>query len=122
MTNTKVDWNEGDWSSALDEAANGGYRWAGDEEEPREVKPTDIAETLYAYEGTNDEDAWLAVVRMVDGHFAFIEASCDYTGWSCQASGSISYAVSVEELCRFSMDALQRHRLRLDIFGKETGT
>ena len=117
MTNTKVDWNEGDWGAALDEAANGRYRFYRDGEKPRVVEPTDIAETLYA-----DEAAWLAVVKMVDGRYAFIEASCDYTGWDCQASGSISYAVSVEELCRFSMDDHQRRRLGLDVFGKETGT
>ena len=42
---------------------------------------SDIAEVIASVNGANDEAAWEAVLRLTDGRFAFVSASCDYTGW-----------------------------------------
>jgi hypothetical protein len=105
----KIDWAEeySDWKYALNEASVG------------KVEAKDIAETLFASEGANDEANWLAIVRMADGRFAFISAGCDYTGWDCQASGEIAYADSLADLCRLNMDDQDRRRLGVDVFGEK---
>lgn len=73
-----IDWANGDWENALLEASNG------------QVAPSEIAATIAASEGENDESNWIAIVRLADGRLAFVDAGCDYTGWDCQAWGSIA--------------------------------
>lgn len=107
-----VDWAEeySDWKYALNEASGG------------KVSSADIAETLFASEGCNDESNWLAIVRMIDGRFAFINAGCDYTGWGCRAWGEVAYDSTLAGLCRLNMDDQQRHRLGVDVFGEEVAS
>jgi hypothetical protein len=52
-----------------------------------------VTRVIYAAEGENDEDDWLAVVEWSgdEGRFAVMSAGCDYTGWDCQASGTIEF-------------------------------
>ena len=51
-------------------------------------------------DGENDGDEWIAVFRLKDGKFAYLEAGCDFTGWDCQAGGVSYTADSLEALCR----------------------
>jgi hypothetical protein len=44
-----------------------------------------------------------------------LRASCDYTGWDCQASGHASVALSLGDLLRLGMDAHERSRCGLAI-------
>ena len=74
--------NDYDWSDAFQVACRDGISIvAGSACEKDPFTPEDIAETLYASEGENDEADWLWVGRLVDGRWAFVSAWCDYTGW-----------------------------------------
>lgn len=68
----------------------------------------DVAELYGTREGENDEESWLAYGKLRDGRHFYLEAWCDYTGWDCQAGGSVVIANSREELVRFGLDEESR--------------
>ena len=75
------------------------YDWYGyGPLEAAEVSPSDIAEVVHWYEGENDGDSWMGVLRMKDGRWCYIESWCDYTGFDCQGGGESFYASSEAEL------------------------
>ena len=41
----------------------------------------DVEEIIGSREGENDELEWLAVGKLKDGRYFYLEAKCDYTGW-----------------------------------------
>ena len=72
----------GDWSEV----------WKYVKGEPARVPPDsavstapfnawDVEEVLHEAEGENDGCSWVCVVRLHDGRYGVVEASCDYTGW-----------------------------------------
>lgn len=71
----------------------------------------EVEEVLHAVEGENDGPSWVIVVRLKDGRFGCISASCDYTGWDCQAGGASSVASSYEQIIRFGLGDSDRARL-----------
>ena len=73
----------------------------------------DVRAVLAKKAGANDERPWLAAVELWDGRWAFVEASCDYTGWDCQASGSATVAATREELQAIGMSEHARATLGL---------
>lgn len=58
----------------------------------------DIREIIHWREGERDADAWLAVLELTDGRFAYVSAWCDYTGWDCRAGSEVTYAESLDAL------------------------
>jgi hypothetical protein len=74
-----------------------------------------IAEIVACEEGENDGETWVAVVKLDDGKFGFVEAGCDYTGWDCQASGEGYVCDALEELQRWKMNTSARRRLKMEI-------
>jgi hypothetical protein len=78
-------------------------------EEPCGVE--DVAEVIAASEGENDERDWVAVARLKDGRFAYVEAGCDYTGWDCQAGGHVSVSHDLAHLWQFGLTQDARDRL-----------
>jgi len=58
----------------------------------------DVAKVIHWREGENDYASWLAVLKLTNGKFAYVEAWCDYTGWDCQAGSEVTYADSLAEL------------------------
>lgn len=50
-----------------------------------------VVRVVACAEGENDGPEWLAVVELQDGRFAVMAAGCDYTGWDCQASGTLEF-------------------------------
>ena len=79
-----------DWSNAFAVACDAGGIT---------VDPTkDIEEVIASVEGENEGADWQCVVRFKDGRFAWLSASCDYTGWDCGRSGKILFAPSLERL------------------------
>lgn len=46
----------------------------------------EIESILLELTGVNDERGWHWIVKLYDGGFAYIEGSCDYTGWDCQSN------------------------------------
>ena len=78
-----------DWDAAIQEAMGPGY-WGPDDSTHyvhEEMKASQkslwngVASVLASSEGENDGPSWMTIFFMHDGRFAFMEASCDYTGW-----------------------------------------
>ena len=78
-------------------------------EEP--VSASDIVKVIAASEGENDERDWVAVVKLKDGRYAFVEAGCDYTGWDCWSQGQVWVSDSLENLWQFGVTQDARDRL-----------
>lgn len=80
-------WKEDyDWRAAFYEAIHGDCGCSADTLDS-------VTRVVVAEEGDNDGDSWLAVVEWSgpEGNYAVMEASCDYTGWDCQAGGVIAF-------------------------------
>lgn len=58
-----------------------------------------------------ETEVWGAFV-LKDGRFAGVNASCDTTGWDCQANNTMTVASSLEELMKVAFDDNGRERLR----------
>lgn len=65
--------------------------------------------------GENDEEEWLIYGKLKDGRWFYLEAWCDYTGWDCQAGGSVTIANSRDEIERFGMGKENRRILGVTI-------
>lgn len=63
--------------------------------------------------GANDEESWVAVVKLTDGRFGYVDAWCDYTGWDCRSGGSGGVRETLADLQRFEMTSQQRRRLNM---------
>lgn len=66
--------------------------------EEANIQKEDVARIVHYRDGENDDSAWLFVLEMTDGRFAYVSAWCDYTGWDCQAGAEVTYADSLAEL------------------------
>ena len=53
--------------------------------------------------------------QLNDGRWFYLEAGCDYTGWDCQAGGSVTIARTKEECENFAMTDESRSRMNVDI-------
>jgi hypothetical protein len=75
-------WADGDWRHvfrvALETAPAGVEGYAGS---TATFGIADVAEVIATANGENDGASWVGAFRLRDGRFAFVEASCDYTGW-----------------------------------------
>lgn len=56
-----------------------------------------IKTLLACIPGANDEYSWHWVVSLEDGRYAYIQASCDYTGWDCQSSADYTITTTAEK-------------------------
>jgi hypothetical protein len=102
----KTNW---DWQAAFQEAIKGQYASRNDDN----LGPiADVVEVIAAVEGEHDGAEWLAVVRLADGRYAVVAAGCDYTGWDCQAGGSMDYYEALESaVSKLALTEQQRGRL-----------
>lgn len=41
----------------------------------------DVARVVASANGENDGASWVAILALKSGKFAYLTASCDYTGW-----------------------------------------
>lgn len=71
----------------------------------------DILDLIACEAGENDGPEWVAVMRLKDGRYAFLEAGCDYTGWDCQSGGNAFVADTLERLVQYGMSEGARARL-----------
>ena len=92
------DWNY-DWSNAF------GYLG---------VDLALIERVLWSSQGQNDEKDWVAVVKLTDGRYGYVESGCDYTGWDCQAWGWHVFTNTLEDLIP-QMSEEGRDRLKLPL-------
>lgn len=75
----KADYN---WQCAFHEAVYGCYSYdAADSNDPATNPIMGVTEVIASSEGERDERSWIAVVKMMDGRYAVVDAGCDYTGW-----------------------------------------
>lgn len=88
---------------------------AGSNADSTPFQRVDVAEVIATADGANDEAAWLGVFRLKDGRFAFLSASCDYTGWDCQSSGHAIVSHSIDHLIQFGLGEEDRARLNLSV-------
>lgn len=113
--------NDYDWSEAFEYA---------DGSETRPALPVglydlsgftkeDVSYIANMVEGENDGDDWIIYGMLKDGRWFYLEAGCDYTGWDCQAGGSVTIGNSKEEIERFGMGVSPRLRFGIKLEGGE---
>jgi hypothetical protein len=133
--------NEGGYWRQYDKDANCGHPWGGEDNalpffkddydwyralivsDIRPADPTDqtislasfctaeIASILVSVEGENDGDYWMMIGTLKDGRWFFLSAGCDYTGWDCQAGGTVFVAPDEGTLMQFGVSAQEFLRL-----------
>ena len=74
----------------------------------------DVAEVIAAVNGANEYDDWVGVFRMRDGRFLAAVGGCDYTGWDCQASNTLTVAATLESLITSGLTPEQCRRLEIE--------
>lgn len=75
----------------------------------------DVTTILAMDEGEHDGPPWIIAGQLKDGRWFFLEAGCDYTGWDCQAGGSVLVAGTKDDLIRYCITDEHRARLKLEI-------
>jgi hypothetical protein len=78
-------------------------------------KIADVIRIVAADLGERDEKNWLIVGELKDGRFFSITAGCDYTGWGCRDWGTVSIALSEEDIIRYGLSTESRHRLGIPL-------
>lgn len=74
----------------------------------------DITEIFASVIGQHDGNPWIAFGRLKDGRFFLLEAGCCYTGWDCDASGSVAVSYDRDLLIQFGMDDEARKILEIE--------
>ena len=74
----------------------------------------DVKLIKHIREGENDTLEWICIGQLKDGRWFNLEAGCDYTGWDCEASGSVVVADDYETLMRLGCNQETR-----SLFGYE---
>lgn len=75
------------WRAAFHEAVYGTYGPAHGLVGPLEH----VVEIYASANGEHGGDEWIAVGKWDEGQYFVMAASCDYTGWYCQAGGMIEF-------------------------------
>jgi len=73
----------------------------------------DVAEVIATSDGENDGADWIGVFKLKDGRFAYLTASCDYTGWDCRSGGNAIVSHDLAHLLQFGLTEDARARLAL---------
>jgi NADH:ubiquinone oxidoreductase subunit E len=75
------------------------------------VNLDEVEEVVRYYEGYNESEDWLWVLKMKDGQWCHIAGWCDYTGWDCQAGAEAFYAPAERQLASLHITAESRRKL-----------
>jgi hypothetical protein len=108
-----------DWAEVFGEESSGNTTRAVEAAPPGSNVSTEwvgrgeVAEVIAAVNGENDCDSWLGVFRLKDGRYLVATGACDYTGWDCRASNSLTVLASMEDLMQFGLSEPERLRLGL---------
>ena len=122
MAKTRLDkwegrnWGSGDdydWEEAFKFASASCSSIPGHECDTGPFDLNSVDDVIASVFGQNDEESWLALVKLKDGRFCFVSAACDYTGWDCQAGGASTVCMDLGTLKRLGMDSFERKRLGL---------
>lgn len=112
------DWHEAFGYAGEGEACAGSGRVnpvPGSEASAHPFCRADVTLLLGLAEGERDGPSWVCAGKLRDGRWFCLRASCDYTGWDCQAGGHASVALRLVELLRLGMDPEERARCSVDI-------
>jgi hypothetical protein len=58
------------------------------------------------------ETECFGVFRLKDGRFAAVTASCDTTGWDCQAGNTMTVGETLEDVIRLGLEQSHREKLK----------
>lgn len=75
-------------------------------------KRSDVVEILGYSEGENDGDSWLMLGKLNDGRYFALTAWCDYTGWDCQAGGTVFLTPASSLAVAYGFDDKEKSRLK----------
>jgi hypothetical protein len=64
----------------------------------RKLIEATVSQVFFYNEGEKDGNSWIIVGKMINGDYFSFEASCDFTGFSCQGGGELVFAPSSESL------------------------
>lgn len=73
----------------------------------------EIDTVIASDDGCNDGPNWIALFQLHDGRYLFLSAGCDYTGWDCQAGGTIKICRNYNDMIRYGLGDDDRKRLDL---------
>lgn len=102
-----------DWQEAI-VYTNNARALPGVEVEQHSFTFEDVRIVLASDEGENDYSPWIAIFLLKDGRLAYLAAGCDYTGWDCQAYGSVWFAETWTQMIQLGIDDGARERLDLE--------
>jgi hypothetical protein len=80
----------------------------------------DIAEVIAngLIEGDYAETECFGLFLLKDGRYAAVHASCDTTGWDCQAGNTMTVAASLSEAAQYGLTDEHRRHLESQLAGK----
>jgi hypothetical protein len=78
---------------------------------PAPFQRVDVADVIACSDGEHEDRSWVLVARLKDGRFAFVSASCDYTGWDCRSGGYAIVSHDLDHLKQFGIGADEMVRL-----------
>lgn len=110
-TNTDMDLQG--FISCYGHLLQGGYAsdYARSQEEAPEPSAFESLEAFSAWEGSYAEEDVSALLRLKDGRYATVVASCDATGYDCIGYVDWHYAETFEEAVLFGLDENARKLL-----------
>jgi hypothetical protein len=76
----------------------------------KSIKRDDVSKILYMQDGENDSVDWIGIFELKDGRFISVESFCDYTGWDCQAGGTVTVSYKLDDLIRYGVSEKARQR------------
>ena len=56
----------------------------GHESAPIANFPNNIETYFWTHEGSNDDESWYCLCKLMNGSYVYYTARCDYTGFDCQ--------------------------------------
>jgi hypothetical protein len=70
----------------------------------------DVSKILYMQDGENDKKDWIGIFELKDGRLISVESGCDYTGWDCQAGGTVTVSYNLKDLIQYGVSENARKR------------
>lgn len=107
-----------DWEECFGEGSGGNCDGTVESHDGTPCDPVtraDIVEVIAAFNGENDAADWCGVFLLKDGRYVAVVGGCDYTGWDCRASNSITVGATQDAVVRMGLSVENRKQLGLCI-------
>jgi len=83
----------------------------------KSIRRDDVSKIFHMQDGENDEKDWIGIFELKDGRFISVESFCDYTGWDCQAGGTVTVSYNLNDLIRYGVSEKARQRFGIMLSG-----